>query len=123
MSLPHVIQNIIISFTHYSDPLMTFVCKHWHSEIVKTKTKAVCTISKWYYSRRIPLYYTTNTQMIRSYVIRCPDYDFITYPEWVVDRMRLNYLLLNDLPPLFGMKRKRSHVRDWLLRLPVDLKD
>jgi hypothetical protein len=127
MSLPDVLQNIIISFTHNSDYLVSAVCKHWKSEIIKNKQKAVKkavdVISNWYYRRRIPMYYITKTQMIRSYVVGYSDHRFITHPEWVVDRLNLNYFLLDDLPPLLGRKRKRSHVRDWLLSLPVDLED
>jgi hypothetical protein len=121
MSLPLELQNIIISFCPHSRNLT--VCKEWNAEIKNIQKNSVKTIESWYkkYILNNHSNYTSVEDMVRYYVIHYPEYLFMKYPEFIVIKLELTEELLTVLPTI--ETRKRSHVRDWMLSLPIDLND
>lgn len=120
MSLPLELQFLIISFTPETD--LKSVSREWNDEIKIIQKKAVDKISNWYYKNRPHEYWAGNVnRLIRYYVINYPDDEFMVYPEFTVDKLRLNHELITVLPVLGS--RRRSDVRDWMLNLPIGIND
>ena len=119
MDLPIDLQNIIISFI----PLSEFrpVCKSINREIKNIQKRSVKTISEWWYTKKLHKGRHKNfdniRNMVRWYVVR---YEYlIEHPEFTVRKLELNQDLLSSLPR--KDIRKKSHVRDWMLNMPIGI--
>ena len=119
MHLPPELQYIIMSFVPKS--YLKSVCKDWNNEIKNIQLKYVSIISEWFSKRLVDENYTTIKELIRYYVVHMEPEQFIIYPEFIVDIMGLNPYLLDELPDV--NVRKRSHVRDWMMNIPISYDD
>lgn len=118
MDLPSELVYMVISYN--PRPKFRQVSKNWKNEI-DTIRKPVETIEKWYKKRKARDDYDTIKELVRWYVVHYPNEFFMTYPEFTVNKLRLNNTLLDVLPPLDT--RKRSDVRDWMLNMPISVND
>ena len=117
MSLPSELQYKIISFSPNSQ--FRLVCRIWNQEIRDIHKKSVSVIENWYYNKRIQKIPNNSKDFIRYYVVYYPHHMFIAFPELIVLKFNINTEVLSVIPPLHN--RQRSHVRDWLWNIPLEL--
>ena len=113
MTIPLELQYIVISFIPQSSVYL--VCKDWNNEIKNIQKNAVNIIGLWYKKKLITFQYFSVRNIVRYYIICCPEENFIEYPEYIVTNLRLNECILSVLPSI--LLRKRSEVRDWILNI------
>ena len=80
-------------------------------------------LNKWYKIYRLnskPAVsgYLDYKKLIRYYTIHYPTELFLIYPELIVSKLDLTTHLLTLLPE--SGSRKRSHIRNWLINLPLN---
>ena len=113
MTIPLELQYIVISFIPQSSVYL--VCKDWNNEIKNIQKNSVNIIGLWYKTKLIKSQYFSTRNILRYYIICCPEENFIEYPEYIVINLRLNKCILSVLPSI--SLRKRSEVRDWILNI------
>lgn len=119
VSLPTELEYHIISF----NPNLSGVCKGWEEEIKVIRFNAIQKISNWYYKRLCKKDSVERDvrDWIRKMIVHYPEEYFLGYPEWIVNMLALNNTLLDILPS--KVSRKKSHVRDWMMNMPLTLND
>jgi hypothetical protein len=118
ISLPIELEYLIISFD-LSNTAFLKVNKEWNKETTLLRAKSATIISRWYRNHKTPRDINTVKDCIRAMVIcEFEDY-YITFPERALYVLGFNPVVIEVLPPIY--ERKRSHVRDWMMNLPVSL--
>ena len=119
MALPPELQYMVLSFVPQSEFIP--VCKGCENEIQNIQKNAADKIGSWYKSRKVSENHDTVREMVRYFVVHYPEDFFLMRPEFTVLKLGLNEELVTVLPSLVG--RRRSEVRDWMLKMPIELED
>jgi hypothetical protein len=120
ISLPIELEYLIISFDLTNTAFLK-VNKEWNKESSLLRAKSATIISRWYRKHKIPCDINTVKDCIRAMIIFEFEEYYITFPERALSVLDFNPLVLTVLPPI--VTRKRSHVRDWMMNLPVSLSE
>jgi len=64
--------------------------------------------------------YSTLDDLIKYYYNHYPDKYYFNYPEFTVGKLKLDTILLKDLPP---KNRTREEIRDWMKSTKLTFSD